>query len=88
MAGLVALEIVNVHVNRFSRTLCVTAAAALALGSLSACGSDEPEENAPVAGEPAQPQDSPDSSSGLGEQLELGESTIGAARVGLSLIHI
>jgi len=84
VAGLVALEVVNVHVNRFSRTLCVTAAAALALGSLSACGSEKPEENAPVAGEPAQPQDSPDSSSGLGEQIELGESTLGAARVGLS----
>ncbi|SUY85522.1 prolipoprotein LppL [Corynebacterium jeikeium] len=84
MAGLVALELVNVHVNRFSRTLCVTATAALALGALTACGSDDPVDNAPVAGEPAQPQDSPDSSSGLGEQIKLDAPTLGAARIGLS----
>ena len=84
VAGLVALRIVNLHVNRFTRSLCVTAAAALAVGTLSACGSDDPVDNAPVAGEPAEPVDSADTSPGTGKLLEIGKPTLGAARVGLS----
>nr|WP_034993952.1 hypothetical protein [Corynebacterium macclintockiae] len=84
MAGLVALGLVNVHVNRFSRTLSCIVAAGLAVGALSACGSDDSPNDGPVAGDPAQPKDSPTSSQGPGEQLDLGKPALGAARVGLS----
>lgn len=84
MAGLVALVFVNVHVNRFTRTFCMTAVAALAMGTLSACGSDDTVEDAPVAGEPAEPQDGPDSAPGSGDSVDVKSPVLGAARVGLS----